>query len=186
MRELGPPQRLRERVKPKSLRGVESVIVSGTKGKCRPYLKIEKDAEAFAACNALADELGPLNDPKKAFRVIDEMIGDEISEVFGVITLDLHLRLKWASITGRGESTSVMAPMVPTLRAAIWGDPYAAIIFHVHPSGVEAEPSDADIETTDAFVEAFDIIDIKFLDHLIIAGDIKNPSYYSFLEDKAL
>jgi DNA repair protein RadC len=176
-----------EQVAPHRPRGVEPVILMGGPGsKCRPFLKVEKDAEKFAACNALADEIGPLNTPKKAFRLIGEAIGDEVNEVFGVVTLDLHLRLKSVAETGRGEPSSVMAPMGPTLQAALIDGAHAVIIFHVHPSGVEAEPSQADKDTTKAFVEAFETVNVYFLDHVIVAGDIRKRSYYSFAEDDAL
>lgn len=184
MREVS--RSVSERSDPERVRDVAPVILTGARGKCRPFLKVEKDAERFAACNALADELGPLDTPEKAFRVVEEAIGDEVNEVFGVITLDLHLRLKSVAETGRGEPTSVMAPILPTLQAAVIDGAHAVIIYHVHPSGVEAEPSDADIETTEAFAEAFDTIDVNLLDHLIAGGDIKNRSYYSFAEHKKL
>lgn len=186
-RSVRPPPRVlreqaRERVAVKKPRDYETVRT----GKCRPYVKIERDAEAFAACNALAEELGPLDDPKKIQRVLQEAIGEEIVEVFGVITLDLHCRLVGIHITGRGEESSVMAPIKATCRAAVVDGAHAVIIFHVHPSGVEAEPSDADIETTEAFVEAFDTVDIELIDHVILGGDVKNTSYYSFLENKQI
>jgi DNA repair protein RadC len=92
------------------------------------------------------------------------------------------LRFKGLAETGRGEPSSVMAPIVPTLQAAVADGATAAIIFHVHPSGVEAEPSDADLETTEAFAEAFEIIQIPLMDHIIIGGDNSKRSYYSFLE----
>ncbi len=84
--------------------GVEPVILTAGRGsKCMPYLKVEKDAEKFAACNALAEKIGPLNTPKKAYEIIEDAIIDEVNEVFGVITLDLHLRLKSIAETGRGN-----------------------------------------------------------------------------------
>jgi len=151
--------------------------------KCRPFLKVVKDPTLFAACNALADELGPIDSPKKAYKIIEEAIGDEINEVFGVMTLDIHLRFKGLAETGRGEPSSVMAPLGPTLQIAKMDGAHAVIIFHVHPSGVEAEPSDADRDTTDAFVEGFETVDTKFIDHIIIGGDAERRSYYSFLEE---
>ena len=162
------------------------VLVGGPGTKCRPCLTIQKDAEGFAACNALADEIGPLNDPEKAFRLLEEAIGDEVNEVFGVLMLDLHLRYKGIAETGRGEPSSVMAPTQPTLQAALMQGAHACVIFHVHPSGVEAQPSQADIETTDAFVEAFDAVGLPLLDHVIVGGDTRRRSYYSFAEDNAL
>ena len=162
---------LRERVKPRSPIDVEPVVLAGKPGsKCRPFLTVHKDDEKFAACNALADEIGPLNDPKKVFRLLEDAIGDELSEVFGVMTLDLHGRLKGMTNTGMGEASSVMAPMIPTLRAALLSGGGGSILYHVHPSGIEAEPSDADIETTEAFDEAFESIGMPLIDHVIVAG----------------
>ena len=183
-----PPRRgvvaeVSERVRPHRPRDVEPVSLEGGRRgtHCRPFLVVQKDAERFAACNALADEIGPLNTPKKAFRLIEDAIGDEVNEVFGLVTLDLHLRMKSVAETGRGEPTSVMAPIVPTLQAALIDGAHAVVIFHVHPSGIKAKPSQADKDTTKAFVEAFEPVGVILLDHIICGGDIRKRSYYSFL-----
>lgn len=176
-------RRVAESVKPHRVDGTEPIVLAaGAGSRCKPFLKVVKDDALFAACNALAEEIGPLNTPKRAFKLIGEAIGDEQYEVFGVMTLDLHLRLKSIAETGRGESTSVMAPMVPTLQAALIDGAYAAVLFHCHPSGVEAEPSDADKETTEAFADAFDVVGVNFIDHVIVGGDSKKRSYFSFME----
>lgn len=183
------PRKVRNTVRlaPQRDEDIEPVEVIGkTKSKCQPYIEIKRDEKKFAACNALAEELGPLNEPGKILRILQDAIGDEVVEVFGVITLDLHCRLRGVHITGRGEEESVMAPIKSTTRAAVVDGAHAVIIFHIHPSGVEAEPSDADNETTEAFWEAFETIEVKMLDHVILGGDIKNPSYYSYLEDGKL
>jgi DNA repair protein RadC len=158
------------------------VLAAGKKSACRPFLKVEKDPEKFAACNLLSDEIGPLNTPKKAFKLICEAIGGEVNEVFGIVTLDLHLRMKSVAETGRGEPSSVMAPMVPTLQAALIDGAHAVIVFHCHPSGVPAKPSDADKKTTKAFEKAFEIVNVHLLDHIITGGDERRRSYYSFAE----
>ena len=176
------PSMMREASSRRS-RGAEPVVLVGKPGsKCRPFLTVHKDDEKFAACNALADEIGPLNDPKKIFRLLEDAIGDELSEVFGVLTLDLHGRLKGMTETGRGEASSVMAPMIPTLRAALLSGGGGSVLWHVHPSGIEAEPSDADIETTESFDEAFEAIGMPLIDHVILAGSIRKRSFFSFRE----
>lgn len=183
-RRLGVFERARPRQR---VRELEPVVVSGRDGsRCRPFLTVHKDTERFSACNALADEIGPLNDPKKVFRLLEEAIGDELSEVFGVMTVDIHGRMKGMAETGRGEASSVMAPMIPTLRSALLGGGQGAILYHVHPSGIVAEPSDADIETTEAFAEAFEAIGMPLIDHVILGGSKKRKSYYSFAEDGKL
>ena len=159
--------------------GAEPIVLgAGNGSKCRPFLTVQKDQERFAACNTLSDSIGPLDTPKKAFKLIREAIGDEVNEVFGIVTLDLHLRMKSIAETGRGEPAAVMAPLVPTLQAALIDGAHAVVVFHVHPSGVKAEPSDADKETTEAFADAFEVVGVGLLDHIICG----HKSYFSFLE----
>jgi DNA repair protein RadC len=172
--------RPRRRVRDAKFKPVELTTIKGSP--CRPFFHIEKDPEAFAACNALADEIGPLNEPKKAFRLIEEAIGDEPYEVFGFVTVDLHCRFKSMGITGRGEAAAVMAPMVPTMQAILMDGSYGALICHCHPSGIEAKPSQADKDTTKAFEKAFEACGVIFIDHIISAGSMKQRSYFSFLE----
>jgi DNA repair protein RadC len=162
------------------------VLGTGPQSKCRPFFKVEKDPAKFAACNALADEIGPINTPKKAHKLIEEAIGDEISEVFGLVTLDIHLRMKSIAETGRGDHAAVMAPMKPTLQTALIDGADAIILFHVHPSGIDAKPSQADKDTTKAFEKAFEVVDIDFIDHVITAGDSKRRSWFSFAEEGLL
>jgi len=175
------------RVQPARAEGASPIILgTGPESKCRPFLKVEKDPAKFAACNALADEIGPVNTPKKVHRIIEEAIGDEVNEVFGLITLDIHLRMKSVAETGRGDHAAVMAPMKPTLQTALIDGADAVIIFHCHPSGIDAKPSQADKDTTKAFEKAFEVVDIDFIDHVIIAGDSKRRSYFSFAEEGLL
>lgn len=181
LREVSEYQR------PERPRGTSPVVIVGKPGsKCRPFLKIEKDSEKFAACNALADELGEINTPKKAFQIIEDAIGEEVNEVFGVMMLDIHLRFKGLAETGRGEPASVMAPLQPTLQIALASGANSIVIWHCHPSGVDAEPSEADKETTEAFAEACEVVGLPLIDHVIIAGDVRNRSYFSFAEDGLL
>jgi DNA repair protein RadC len=147
---------------------------------------VRKDPERFAACNELADRIGPLNDPKKVIRLLEEAIGDELNEVFGVLTVDIHGRMKGMTETGRGEASSVMAPMIPTIRAALFSGGEGAILWHVHPSGVMAEPSKADKDTTKAFADAFETIGMPLIDHIIVAGDARRRSYFSFAKEGLL
>lgn len=175
--------RLRERIAPHRPQEAEPVTLIGKPGsKCRPFLKVEKDAEKFAACNALADEIGPIDTPKKAFRLIEDAIGDEVNEVFGVLMLDIHLRMKGMAELGRGEPASVMAPLQPTLQMALIDGAHCIVIWHCHPSGIKAEPSDADRETTEAFADACEVIGLPLLDHIITGGDARKRSFYSFAE----
>jgi DNA repair protein RadC len=146
-------------------------------------MRMERDQEAFGACQKLAEQIGPLDTPEKAYEVHKEAIGGEPREVFGVLTLDTHLQLRDIAETGQGEVDRVMAPLVPTLRTALETMPQAVICFHVHPSA-SPQPSEADDDVTRQFYEAFDSVGILMLDHLILASGNPKKGYYSFLESK--
>ncbi|MBC3876641.1 hypothetical protein H8K38_02345 [Undibacterium sp. FT79W] len=51
------------------------------------------------------------------------------------------------------------------------------MIYHNHPSG-SCEPSDADVRLTQTLKQALALVDVRVLDHFIIA----NPDVYSFAE----
>lgn len=149
---------------------------------CRPYMKIEKDAARFQACQKIAERIGPIGDPRRAYEILREAAGHEVAERFGVMTLDTHLRLRGLWETGAGETDSVQAPKVPTLHAAIVDEAAAAIIYHVHPAASDY-PSDADVEVTKAFNKAFDEVGILLMDHIIVAAGSRR-GFYSFAQSK--
>ena len=55
------------------------------------------------------------------------------------------------------------------MKEALKQNAAAVILAHPHPSGV-AEPSQADEFITKRLVSALDLVDIRVLDHIIIAG----------------
>ena len=54
----------------------------------------------------------------------------------------------------------------------------SVICIHNHPSG-NIQPSDADMKITEKLNKAFDSVEIKLLDHVIIASD----RYFSFADE---
>lgn len=65
------------------------------------------------------------------------------------------------------------------LRRALLNNAGGIIILHNHPSG-NPMPSKSDIEFTKKLHDACELMDIGFLDHLIVSHD----SYYSFSDEK--
>lgn len=63
------------------------------------------------------------------------------------------------------------------VKAALRRNAAAVILAHNHPSGV-AEPSEADLRLTSALVQALALVDIRVLDHFVVAG----PHVHSFAE----
>ena len=91
-------------------------------------------------------------------------------EVFLALWLDAQNQLIRAEelFTGTLTQTSVYPREV--VKAALAANAAAVILAHNHPSGV-AEPSGADHTLTQALKDALALIDVKVLDHFIVAGN---------------
>ena len=90
-------------------------------------------------------------------------------EVFAVVYLDNRHRVVKFSELFRGtiDGTSVYPREVA--KEALDCNAAAVILAHNHPSGV-AEPSQADERITKRIKAALELLDIRTLDHLIVAG----------------
>ena len=67
------------------------------------------------------------------------------------------------------------------LREALACNAASVILAHNHPSGV-AEPSHADLHLTRLLTQALALVDIRVLDHFVVAG----PLVHSFAENGQL
>jgi DNA repair protein RadC len=101
----------------------------------------------------------------------------ETREVFAVLFLDnQHKVLKFERLfLGTIDSASVYPRIV--VEQAIKHNAAAVILSHNHPSGL-AQASDADKKITHKLVKALQLIDVRTLDHIIVAGH----KCYSFAE----
>ena len=145
---------------------------------CRPWLKVERDEKKYEACMRIAERIGPIDSPKKAFEILKEAVGSEDAEIAGFISLDTHMYLRGLAETGRGEMDAVMFPIGSTLRTALADGATAIILFHVHPT-LYTEPSDADKDVTRAFERGCEAVDILLMDHLVCGGA---REFFSFAE----
>ncbi|MDH4582792.1 DNA repair protein RadC [Pseudomonas sp. BN415] len=90
-------------------------------------------------------------------------------EVFAVLFLDAkHRLIQYVELfQGTIDSTAVYPREV--VKEALHLNAAAAIIAHNHPSG-NPEPSEADKSITRRIKEALALVDVRTLDHIIIAG----------------
>jgi DNA repair protein RadC len=97
-------------------------------------------------------------------------------EEFHVLWLDSQNRLIAfdAMFTGTLNQTSVYPREV--LKAALAHNAAACILAHNHPSGVST-PSRADELLTRSLKEALAVVDVKLLDHFIVAGTLPPLSF---------
>ena len=91
-------------------------------------------------------------------------------ETFVVVFLDASHRVIEVEelFTGTLSQTEVHPREI--VKRVLSHNAHAVILAHNHPSGSQ-EPSRADLLLTEKIVEALRLIDVRVLDHLIVAGD---------------
>lgn len=102
-------------------------------------------------------------------------------ESFVVLFLDAQTRLIVAKELFRGTLTQTSVYPREIVKEALQQNAAAVILAHNHPSGV-ATPSSADKTLTSALKQALSLVDVKVLDHFIVAG----ASSLSFAESGLL
>ena len=99
-------------------------------------------------------------------------------EVFFALWLDAQNRLLVGEELFRGTLTQTSVYPREVVKRALAHNAAAVILAHNHPSGV-ADPSSADERLTRELKQALALVDVKVLDHFIVAG---NASPLSFAE----
>ncbi len=97
------------------------------------------------------------------------VLGGREHEVFVVLFLDAQHRVLAAEELFRGTLTQTSVYPREVVKAALKANAAAVIFAHNHPSGV-AQPSQADELLTRNLKEALALVDVKVLDHFIVAG----------------
>ena len=91
-------------------------------------------------------------------------------EVFGIIHLDNRNRVIDIEELFQGTIDGCSVYPRQVVKSVLQHNAAAILLFHNHPSGV-AEPSQADIAITHRLKTALATIDVRILDHIIVAGD---------------
>ena len=91
-------------------------------------------------------------------------------EVFLALYLDAHHALIGTEQLFRGTLTQTSVYPRELVKAALARNAAAVAVAHNHPSG-NAEPSRADEFLTQTLKSALSLVDVRFLDHFIVAGD---------------
>lgn len=91
-------------------------------------------------------------------------------EVFLVVFLDAHHRVLDAEAMFRGTVTQTAVYPREVVKAALSRNAAAVAFAHNHPSGL-AEPSRADEYLTATLKSALALVDVRVIDHFVVAGD---------------
>lgn len=119
--------------------------------------------------------------PEAVRRYLRSQFALQTHESFMVLFLDVKNRLINCEEMFRGTLTHASVYPREVVKAALRKNAAAVILAHNHPSGV-AEPSPADLRLTGALVQALALVDIRVLDHFVVAGN----QVHSFAENGQL
>jgi DNA repair protein RadC len=110
-----------------------------------------------------------LQSPQKTGEYLTARLGHLDYEVFGLILLDNRHRVIECVDLFRGTIDGASVHPREVVKLALQKSAVACIVYHNHPSGVQ-EPSHADELITARVKEALALIDVRLIDHIIVAG----------------
>ena len=135
-----------------------------------PVMKLQAACEL--AARAITEELKGrecLTSPGAVRDLLKLKLAGLPHEVFICIQLDAQHRVIAIEELFRGTLTQTSVYPREVVKAALKANAAAVIFAHNHPSGV-AQPSQADELLTRNLREALSLVDVKVLDHFIVAG----------------
>ncbi len=118
-----------------------------------------------------------IDSPDKAKQYLRLHLGRQRHESFVVLFLDVKNRLIACEEMFRGTLTHTSVYPREIVKAALARNAAGLMLAHNHPSGTP-EPSEADLLLTRALVQALALVDVRILDHFVVAG----PHVHSFAE----
>ena len=133
---------------------------------------VQLQAVLEMARRALHEEMqagDALNSPGAVRDYLQLQLRGRQQEVFMVIFLDAQHRVVAAEELFSGTLTQTSVYPREVVKRALHFNAAAVILAHNHPSGV-AEPSQSDRMLTDALKQSLSLVDVRVLDHFIVAG----------------
>ena len=106
---------------------------------------------------------------KDAAHIFMPLLQDLNHEVFCVMYLNQSRRLLRCEMLSSGGMTATVVDVRMILKNCLLYNANQVIIGHNHPSG-STKPSEADKQLTYKLRDAGELMDVKLIDHLIIAG----------------
>jgi DNA repair protein RadC len=153
--------------------------------------------EAKALHLAAAFELGkrlaresyngtPMNQPDAILSLMGAEMRAEPQEVLKIVLLNTRLTLLGIEEITRGSINETVAHPRDVLHHVVRRRAHGFVIVHNHPAG-DPQPSTADRNFTRRLREASEIMQVSFIDHIIIGlPSAAHAGYFSFRENGAL
>ena len=124
-----------------------------------------------------------IKSPEDVLKVIADELSTYDREVFAVLNLKSNGQAINLNICSMGTLDSSMVSPREVFKSSILSNAAAFIAIHNHPSG-SLSPSPEDKDVTKRLLACSELLGIKMLDHIIVAGD--KAAMYSFKQDGML
>lgn len=112
----------------------------------------------------------PITCPDDVMKVVANELKDYDREVFAILNLKSNGKPINLNICSVGTLNSSMVSPREVFKSAILSNAAAFIAVHNHPSGNKT-PSEEDKDVTERLAECGRMLDIRMLDHIIVAGE---------------
>lgn len=172
------------------LGGVENNLLELGRQSITDLQKIKGIGPAKAIAVLAAMELGrrrsgsryvektSIKSSETVFHFFHPLLGDLEHEEFWLLMLNRANRVIGRFKVSQGGLSGTVIDTRIILKKALDNLASSIIVCHNHPSG-NKQPSDADVKITEKLKKAAEILEIKLLDHIIIA----DKSYFSFADE---
>jgi DNA repair protein RadC len=107
--------------------------------------------------------------PAAVRRYLSLLLKDKPHEEFWAVFVDAQNRVTQAEMLFRGTLSQTSVYPREVVKRALAVNAAGIILAHNHPSGV-AEPSQSDRLLTQALKQALALVDVRVLDHFVVAG----------------
>ncbi len=120
----------------------------------------------------------PIKSSETVYKLFHPLMGDLEHEEFWLLMLNRANRVLGRHKVSQGGLSGTVIDTRIILKKALDNLASSIIVCHNHPSG-NKQPSDADVKITEKLKKAAEMLEIKLLDHVIIA----DKSYFSFADE---
>jgi len=147
----------------------ESILSDDPQPKAVTKLRVAKELVRRSLAEALRHR-DALSSPASVRDYLRMTLAGRDYEVFMVLFLDAQHRVLSPEEMFRGTLTQTSVYPREVVKRSLAHNAAAVIFAHNHPSGV-AEPSHADELLTRSLKEALALVDVRVLDHFVVAGN---------------
>lgn len=127
-------------------------------------------AFSLAARASLEQPGSPIRQPGDIARLASTHLVNLRRERALLLVCDAGNRVRWIQTICEGALDHTLLPVRETLQEVLRLDGRAFAVAHNHPSG-DVTPSPEDVEITRRLAVAAPLVGLRFLDHVVVAGD---------------